>query len=132
MFSIILHETRLPFPGNLPVVTHIPSFQTADKMTSQQCVIAGNKKNNCIPLIGLVLFQNLNNANAMRNRVAKYLIPVFIFSLLFNIPKFFESEIEYQDEATFTSTTTAAEKTTEASINVTFEAVNDTVSKMIA
>jgi hypothetical protein len=31
----------------------------------------------------------------MRNRVAKYLIPVFVFSVVFNVPKFFESEIEY-------------------------------------
>ena len=40
----------------------------------------------------------MKNANAMRNRVAKYLIPVFIFSVCFNIPKFFESAIEYRDQ----------------------------------
>ena len=39
-------------------------------------------------------FQNLNNANAMKHRVAKYLIPVFVFSVLFNIPKFFEAEVK--------------------------------------
>jgi hypothetical protein len=45
----------------------------------------------------------------MRNRVAKYLIPVFVFSVVFNVPKFFESEIEYlnveQDQSSTPSTT---------------------------
>jgi len=40
--------------------------------------------------------QNLNNVAAMRQRLAKYLIPVFIFSVAFNVPKFFESNIVYQ------------------------------------
>ena len=37
----------------------------------------------------------MNDVNAMRQRVAKYLIPVFILSVLFNVPKFLEAEIEY-------------------------------------
>jgi len=31
----------------------------------------------------------------MKKRVAKYLLPVLTFSVLFNVPKFFEAEIEY-------------------------------------
>lgn len=31
----------------------------------------------------------------MKRRVAKYLLPVLTFSVLFNVPKFFEAEIEY-------------------------------------
>jgi hypothetical protein len=46
----------------------------------------------------------------MRNRVAKYLIPVFVFSVVFNVPKFFESEIEYlnvdQEQSSTTSSLT--------------------------
>ena len=37
----------------------------------------------------------MNNINGIKKRVLKYLLPVFIFSILFNIPKFFEAQIEY-------------------------------------
>ena len=39
--------------------------------------------------------QNVNNVQGMKRRVAKYLLPVLTFSVLFNVPKFFEAEIEY-------------------------------------
>jgi len=39
--------------------------------------------------------QNVNNVQGMKMRVAKYLLPVLTFSVLFNVPKFFEAEIEY-------------------------------------
>ena len=35
--------------------------------------------------------QCLNDSNAMKKRVAKYLLPVIFGSILFNIPKFFEA-----------------------------------------
>jgi hypothetical protein len=41
------------------------------------------------------IFQNANLANGMRKRVCQYLAPVLVFSILFNLPKFFESEIDY-------------------------------------
>ena len=50
----------------------------------------------------------------MRNRVAKYLIPVFVFSVVFNVPKFFESEIEYQNVELTTTTNSSSMATTTA------------------
>ena len=43
----------------------------------------------------MFVLQAMNDVNAMRRRVAKYLIPVFVLSVLINVPKFFEAEIEY-------------------------------------
>ncbi len=40
----------------------------------------------------------MNDDRVMRRRVAKFLFPVFFMSLAFNIPKFFEAQIEYRDE----------------------------------
>ncbi len=37
----------------------------------------------------------MNAVNGTRIRVVKYLAPVLIFSVVFNLPKFFEAEIEY-------------------------------------
>ena len=46
-------------------------------------------------IFSIVLFQNVNALNGTKVRVAKYLAPVLIFSILFNLPKFFEAQIEY-------------------------------------
>ena len=43
----------------------------------------------------------MNDDRVMRRRVAKFLFPVFALSLAFNIPKFFEAEIEYREEALY-------------------------------
>ena len=37
----------------------------------------------------------MNAVNGTKIRVAKYLAPVLILSILFNVPKFFEAQIEY-------------------------------------
>ena len=37
----------------------------------------------------------MNDADAVRTRFTKYLLPVIISSVAFNIPKFFESEVVY-------------------------------------
>jgi hypothetical protein len=69
----------------------------------------------------------------MRNRVAKYLVPVLVFSVMFNVTKFFESAIEYEtDDAAaaaasvvtaaatseFSSLTTLTTLTTPASVTL--------------
>jgi hypothetical protein len=51
----------------------------------------------------------MNDESASLRRVAKYVFPVVFFSILFNVPKFFEAEIawhshEERDEATGTTT----------------------------
>ena len=46
-------------------------------------------------IFSIALFQNVNALNGTKVRVAKYLAPVLIFSILFNLPKFFEAQIEY-------------------------------------
>ena len=48
-----------------------------------------------VGIFSIVLFQNVNALNGTKVRVAKYLAPVLIFSILFNLPKFFEAQIEY-------------------------------------
>jgi hypothetical protein len=50
-----------------------------------------HQKNNAVPSFS----QNVNAVNGTRIRVVKYLAPVLIFSVVFNLPKFFEAEIEY-------------------------------------
>ncbi len=37
----------------------------------------------------------MSDENATCRRVAKYVIPVLLFSILFNVPKFLEAEIAY-------------------------------------
>ena len=37
----------------------------------------------------------MNDPRALRNRVLKYLIPVFIICIVFNITKFFEIDVKY-------------------------------------
>ena len=39
--------------------------------------------------------QAMNDENAIRTRLLKYLLPVVIASIAFNIPKFFESKVSY-------------------------------------
>jgi len=45
-------------------------------------------------------FQSMNDSKASLRRLLKYLIPVVIFSVAFNIPKFFESEYKYDRNST--------------------------------
>ena len=40
--------------------------------------------------------QSINSPSALRYRLLKYLIPVIAISLLFNAPKFFEAQVEYE------------------------------------
>ena len=37
----------------------------------------------------------MNDVNAIRKRLIKYVGPCFILALLFNIPKLFEAKVEY-------------------------------------
>ncbi len=46
-----------------------------------------------------VLLQSMNDENATCRRVLKYVVPVLSFSILFNVPKFFEAEIGYDEES---------------------------------
>ena len=39
--------------------------------------------------------QSMNDAGAIKRRLCKYLLPVLAASILFNLPKFFEAQIEY-------------------------------------
>lgn len=39
--------------------------------------------------------QSMNSPQAIRSRLLKYLIPVVMFSIAFNVPKFLEAKIEY-------------------------------------
>ena len=41
--------------------------------------------------------QTMNDGSAMRRRLLKYILPVFLLSLVFTIPKFFEAKIAYRD-----------------------------------
>ena len=38
----------------------------------------------------------MNSPRAIRSRLLKYLIPVVIFAISFNVPKFMEAEIKYK------------------------------------
>ena len=38
-------------------------------------------------------FKSMNDVRASFRRVLKYVIPVIVFAILFNIPKFFEAEV---------------------------------------
>ena len=48
--------------------------------------------------------QALNDQRLMRKRVIKYLVPVSLLSFAFNIPKFFESKVDYYQENNVTLT----------------------------
>lgn len=39
--------------------------------------------------------QAMNDVNAIRKRLLKYVGPCFILALLFNVPKLFEAKVEY-------------------------------------
>lgn len=43
--------------------------------------------------------QAMNDANAIRKRLLKYVGPSFLLALLFNLVKFFEAKVEYVQEA---------------------------------
>jgi len=65
--------------------------------------------------------QCLNDSNAMKKRVAKYLLPVIFGSILFNIPKFFEATYyleTVQDEL--------GHNVTSAKLNITALRINPT------
>ena len=57
-------------------------------------------KHQHVPLYPLHNFtdynQSMNSPEACRRRLLKYLIPVVIFSVVFNIPKFLEAEIYWK------------------------------------
>lgn len=40
--------------------------------------------------------QSMNSREAIRNRLIKYLIPVILLSVTFNIPKFMEAKLVYR------------------------------------
>ena len=40
--------------------------------------------------------QSMNSREAIRNRLIKYLVPVILLSLTFNIPKFMEAKLVYR------------------------------------
>ena len=42
--------------------------------------------------------QAMNDSDAIRRRLLKYLLPVIVISVLFNVPKFFESTCQYNYE----------------------------------
>ena len=42
--------------------------------------------------------QAMNDSDAIRRRLLKYLLPVIVISVLFNVPKFFESTWQYNYE----------------------------------
>ena len=45
----------------------------------------------------------MNDGNAMRRRLLKYILPVFLLSLAFTVPKFFEAQIAYRDISEITA-----------------------------
>ena len=47
--------------------------------------------------IKYLFLQTMNDGSAMRRRLLKYILPVFLLSLVFTIPKFFEAKIAYRD-----------------------------------
>ena len=48
--------------------------------------------------------QSINSPEAVRGRLLKYLIPVIISSVAFNVPKFMEARVEYYSEINGTMT----------------------------
>ena len=49
--------------------------------------------------------QSMNSPEACRRRLMKYLFPVIVFSLIFNIPKFLEAKIVWSPSSTNVSET---------------------------
>ena len=45
----------------------------------------------------------MSDGSAMRRRLLKYILPVFLLSLVFTIPKFFEAQIAYRDVSEITA-----------------------------
>lgn len=67
--------------------------------------------------------QSMNSPEACRRRLLKYVVPVFIFSILFNVPKFMEAELQWLPPPTPTpmpTTSTIAENDTEF-FNITLD-----------
>ena len=48
--------------------------------------------------------QSINSPEAVRGRLLKYLIPVIISSVAFNVPKFMEARVEYYADINGTTT----------------------------
>ena len=73
--------------------------------------------------------QSMNSTDACKRRLMKYLFPVIVFSLIFNIPKFLEAKIEYEDSgggrggASGNGTTTLANNMTSSLGNATIDGV---------
>ena len=51
----------------------------------------------------------MNDERASLRRTLKYVVPVFMFSFLFNIPKFFEADIEFDEDEPETPILTVTE-----------------------
>lgn len=51
----------------------------------------------------------MNDQRLMRSRVIKYLVPVSLLSFGFNIPKFFESKVEYSNSSYYDDYSTEEE-----------------------
>ena len=49
----------------------------------------------------------MNDVNAIRKRLLKYVGPCFVLALIFNIPKFFEAKVVYRTEELYNTTTKA-------------------------
>ena len=64
-------------------------------------------------------FQTLQDASAIRRRLLQFVVPVTILSVAFNVPKFFEATVEY-DEIQQTANDTT--KVTKASYTLFFKA----------
>ncbi len=63
--------------------------------------------------------QSMNSPEACRRRLLKYVIPVLILSILFNVPKFMEATIEMvppEQEVMLTEAATEAEATPSSSL----------------
>ena len=72
--------------------------------------------------IGLLfIFQTLNDSRALKNRVLKYLIPVTIICIVFNITKFFEISVVY---IPVNNTNIATSATMTSGINLTASNIN--------
>jgi hypothetical protein len=52
----------------------------------------------------------MNDARASFQRLLKYVIPVFSFATIFNIPKFFEAEVIYDEDGEIQLTVTELRK----------------------
>ena len=53
-----------------------------------------------------------NDASSHNRRLAKYVLPITIFSVLFNLPKFLESQVLYRDQEVFMEVTDLRMSTT--------------------